>query len=76
MEQDTALPAITPDFCRVREGCSASAYVIHILGRFPSQLKGFFLLPKPLLRAGAQPGEVAHTEGRPWAHRVWHTALS
>lgn len=63
-------------FCRVREGCSASAYVIHILGRFPSQLKGFFLLPKPLLRAGAQPGEVAHTEGRPWAHRVWHTALN
>lgn len=63
-------------FCRFREGRSASTYVIHILGRFPSQLKGFFLLPKPLLQAGAQPGEVARTEGRPWALRVWHTALS
>lgn len=63
-------------FCRFREGHSASTYVIHILGRFPSQLKGFFLLPKPLLQAGAQPGEVARTEGRPWALRVWHTALS
>lgn len=50
--------------------------MIHILGRFPSQLKGFFLPPKPLLQAGAQPGEVAHAEGRPWARRLWHTALS
>lgn len=63
-------------FCWFRAGCFAWVYVTHILGRFPSQLKGFFLLPKPLLQAGAQPGEVAHTEGRPWAHRVWHTALS
>lgn len=63
-------------FCRIREGSSASAYMIHILGRFPSQLKGFFLPPEPLLQAGALPGEVAHAEGRPWAGRVWHTALS
>lgn len=46
-------------FCRFREGHSASAYELHILGRFPSQLKGLFLTPKPLLQAGARPEEVA-----------------
>lgn len=46
-------------FCRCREGNSALVYMLHILGRFPAQLKGLFLAPKPLLQAGARPEEVA-----------------
>lgn len=42
---------------RYSEG-SGKAILHH--GRFPPQLKGLFLMPKPLLQAGAWPEEVAH----------------